>query len=230
MINNSKTEEFSIERGGDDAYRSCKFLGSIPDTEADIKRRKSLCMMAYAKCKPIFFNKKLSRKTKFRVFDTYVSSVFLYNSELWTLTKKLANDIDVIQRRLIRYILKIFYPNIVTNDVLYSRSKLKPWSEQIKKRRLKWTGHLLRLDDDTPAKRALKSYIQPAIKPRGRSKFTWITTVQKELDEIDSGINFNDQSTYHIANDRKNWRRITKTAITSVVSIIRRYNTSTTTI
>ena len=50
---------------------------------------------------------------------------------------------------------------------------------------------------------------------------TWITSVQQELDEIDSGIKFNDETTYHIANDRKNWKRITKTAISSVVSASR---------
>jgi hypothetical protein len=33
-----------------------------------------------------------------------------------------------------------------------------PWSEAIKKRRLNWFGHLLRLPENTPAKLALKEY------------------------------------------------------------------------
>ncbi len=32
---------------------------------------------------------------RIRIFEVYVSSIFLYNSEVWTLTKALENTTDV---------------------------------------------------------------------------------------------------------------------------------------
>ena len=43
---------------------------------------------------------------KVRIFNTFVSSIFLYNSELWSVTKQLESKIDVVQRSLLRRILK----------------------------------------------------------------------------------------------------------------------------
>ena len=37
-VNESKTERYHIQRGGEDAWKKCKYLGSLRDTEEDIKR------------------------------------------------------------------------------------------------------------------------------------------------------------------------------------------------
>ena len=57
-----------------------------------------------------------------RIFNVYVASIFFYNSELWTLTKKLENKVDVFQRRLLRRILKIKYPKKISNENLYKKT------------------------------------------------------------------------------------------------------------
>ena len=38
-------------------------------------------------------------------------------------------------------------------------TQVKPWSQPIKMRQMKWFGHLTRLPDNTPAKTALKKYL-----------------------------------------------------------------------
>ena len=73
----------------------------------------------------IFNNRKISKSIKIRVFQTYVTSVFLYNSELWTLTKKLGEDIDIFQRKQLRRILNIYWPEKISNDELYRRPNTK---------------------------------------------------------------------------------------------------------
>src|SRR3989442_7002379 len=113
-------------------------------------------MMSYNKYKKILESKKLSLKVRMRLFNVYISSIFLYNSELWSLTKKLNNAIDIFQRVLIKKILKIHYPFVIKNETLYSRVQQDKWSEIIQVRRLSWLGHLLRLDQNTPAQIALQ--------------------------------------------------------------------------
>ena len=76
---------------------------------------------------------------KTNAFETYLASIFLYNSELWTINQKILTRIDSFQRRMLRiYVLNIRYPRIIRNEEVYRITKQKQWSIQIKIRRLKW--------------------------------------------------------------------------------------------
>ena len=39
-VNESKIERYQIQRGAEDAWKKCKYFGSLLDTEEDIKRQK----------------------------------------------------------------------------------------------------------------------------------------------------------------------------------------------
>ena len=96
----------------------CKLLGTLLDTEEDVKWRKVLAMNVVNSMKEIFFGD-ISIDVKVRSFNCYVSSVFLYNCETWTLMKTLENTIDSFQRRLLRItVLNVKWSNIATNDCL----------------------------------------------------------------------------------------------------------------
>ena len=58
------------------------------DTENDINCRKILAIGTFKTPNKIFDSRKISNEVKIRTFTAYVASVFLYNTELWTLTKK----------------------------------------------------------------------------------------------------------------------------------------------
>ncbi|XP_072047017.1 uncharacterized protein [Amphiura filiformis] len=94
-------------------------------------------------------------------------------------------EIDTFQRSLLRRLLDIkIWHKKISNQDLYEKTKETKWSNNIKKRRLLWIGHLLRLPDDTPAKQALQEYERHVKRPRGKPKTTWISAIQKELTEI----------------------------------------------
>ena len=75
-INESKSEYYEITRKGNEDWKKCKYLGSLLDTEKDIKRRKGLAIAAINNMKTIFYGN-LELKTKIRAFNCYVSSIFL---------------------------------------------------------------------------------------------------------------------------------------------------------
>jgi len=212
-VNETKTEEYKIKRNGPEFWKKCKYLGTLLGTEEDINRRKGLAIAAYNKLNHIFKNKKLTLKTKLRAFNTYVVSIFLYNSELWTLTKKLEEKIDCFQRSLLRRLLDIKWPKKITNVELYEQTQEKPWSIKIKKRRLLWFGHLLRLPEDTPARQALAEYQRPVKRPRGKPKTTWISAIQKELKEIQTDLTI--EKATELAQDRQIWRDIVDGAVSN---------------
>ena len=66
------------------------------------------------------------------------------------------------------------------NEQVYIITKAVPWSKIIKTRRMKWLGHIHRLDKRTPAVRAMEYARKPYKKKRGRQKLTWL----KETDNI----------------------------------------------
>ncbi|XP_033121982.1 uncharacterized protein LOC117120996, partial [Anneissia japonica] len=121
---------------------------------SDISNRKHLSLAAFSKISGILQNKKITTKLKVRVFNVYVTSICLYNSELWTITKLLENEIDVFQRKFLRRILGIKWLEKIRNDELYRKTGEEEWSKKVKKRILIWYGHLLRLDEHTPARMA----------------------------------------------------------------------------
>ena len=161
-------------------------------------RRKSLTINAAIKLIKIFENNKISILTKTSAFKTYIYSIFLYNSETWSTTKQLNAQIDSFQRRLIRkFILNVKWPDVVKNEQVYSITKLKPWSETIKLRRIKWCVI------NTPVRHALTYALSPYIRSRGRPQTTWVSMTKDELKKMDITWDL----AFKLAQDEKKWEQ-----------------------
>ena len=46
---------------------------------------------------------------------------------------------------------------------------------------MRWLGNLMRLDPETPARRALNEYTRKGKRPPGRPKETWLSIIRKSL-------------------------------------------------
>ena len=99
----------------------------------------------------------------------------------------------------------------IRNEHLHRTTKITPWSCTIRIRLLKWLGHLLRLDENTPARKALEESIRPVKRPMGRPKPTWITHIQKDLQNLDPTLNL--KKAEEIAKGRFAWRRLVTCAM-----------------
>ena len=182
--NPEKTEQFTIKRKGNESWKHMKYLGSKLDTNEDISRRKQLAMTAMIKLKHLWENNTVTLAVKLKVFNTCVKSVFMYNSEIWTLTESKENKIDAFQRKLLRKLMNIRYPNIISNEKLLEKTKQKNWSKFIAEQRLRWFGHVMRLPENSPAKQSFHEFERAIKLPRGRPQTTWIGSVKKQLKVI----------------------------------------------
>ena len=212
-INKTKTENFKISGSKDDnnSWKKCKYLGTMLDTEEDIDNRKKLALFVFNKYKTKLTNKKLSLEVRLRLFNSYVKPIFLYNSELWTVTKNIEHEIDVFHRKLLRYVLKIYYPYTISNNELYTRTKEIEWSILIKQKRFKWTGHMLRLPETTPVRLALTESLKISKKKAGQgNRLTLVKLYNKDLAEVDSKLSLACDLTHNLAEDRDWWRQKAK--------------------
>ena len=128
-VNHSKTERYECpdppNTKKEESWKSCKLLGSLIDTESDIKRRKALALATLNKKKKVYNSKNLSIEQKIRHFCMFVQSILLYNSELWALTKTLNNKLDAFHRRLLRYAIGAHWPKKITNEEIYKMGECK---------------------------------------------------------------------------------------------------------
>ena len=163
------------------SYRNIKLLGTKLHTRNDIASRKAKVWQPISKMTPYIKSKRISTQHKTRLFRTYIEPVLLYNSETWTLTTTLENALNSFHRRLLRITLNIRYPKKISNQKLYKITHEIPVSRKIQKRRIALLGHILRLDPETPAQKALNYYITPHKRPVGRPPLTWIALVTKDI-------------------------------------------------
>ena len=207
-INRSKMEKYHTSKYFDTKWKSCKYLGSLIGTEEDIKRRKGLTHDNYHAFESILKSRLVNQSVRIRIFRAYIESIFLYNSELWTLANTLERSIDSFYWRLLRKVIHVTWPRVITNEELYKRTKVNTWSLTICKRRLSWFGHLLLLHSETPAKRSLKAFVKTWERLAGRPKTTWLSLILNDISKY-SNINLSgDQEKYlksleKICGDRK---------------------------
>ena len=169
VINESKTEEYEIILQGIERWKKCKLLGSH----------------TFKTLNNVLAAEKSATQSKSELsMHIIIASVFLYNSELWTLTKKLENTVNTFQRRHLRKILRIHWPKKITNIELCTKTKTEEWSITIQRRRLNWLGHRMRLHPETPVRLALAEYLRKGKRPKGRSRRTWMELIKHDMNAI----------------------------------------------
>ena len=214
IINEDKTEEYKIKytpipkknekyNKEDWEWKKCKILGSLIDTTKDFRRRKSLALYNFQNLQDIWNNTKITTHLKHRIFNSLIKPIFMYNSEIWSTSEKMESQINQFQRRLLRYMINVKWPQKISTEELRKKIKFEDWSKEISIRRLTWCGHLLRLPPNCPAQITLKLLEEPTRTTRSK-RSTWLPIIKKQL----SSINISWEQAKELALDRTSWREI----------------------
>ncbi|VDP81981.1 unnamed protein product [Schistosoma mattheei] len=123
-------------------------LGSIiyehGGSDADLKARIGKARAAYLQLKNFWNSKQLSPNTKVRIFNTNVKAVLLYGAETWRTTKAIIQKMQVFVNSCLRKIIRIRWPDTISDNLLWERTNQIPVEEEVRKQRWKWIGHTLR--------------------------------------------------------------------------------------
>jgi len=182
------------------------YLGSIISkdnaAQKDIQARLGKTRGAFVRLKSIWKSTQYSTGTKIKLYNIVVKPVLLYGSECWRVTQNDMKKISVFHNRCLRRICRIFWPMKVSNTELFRRSKSQDSVLEIRRRRLRWLGHPLRMNVNRTLKIALR-WTPPGKRKQGRSKNIWRRTITSELKEM--GISWDEAQ--RIASDRVQWRQ-----------------------
>ena len=183
------------------------YLGSLVSkdnsAQKDIRARLGKAQGAFARLHSIWKSKQYSLRTKVRLYNSNVKSVLLYGSECWRVTSHDMKKVEAFHNGCLRKLCRIFWPEKISNAHLYKKTKCNSVVLEIKRRRFKWLGHVLRMDQDRIPKIALR-WTPPGKRKQGRPKNTWRRTVTAELKEM----NLTWGEAQHAAQDRSRWRQI----------------------
>ncbi|XP_055387207.1 uncharacterized protein LOC129615849 [Condylostylus longicornis] len=144
------------------------------------------------------------------IYKTILRPILSYSSETWTLSQSDINGLRVFERKMLR---KIFGPKRNENDEYEIRTNQELMElignediiGYIKSQRLRWAGHLFRMNSDRAPKRIYDA--RPLLnRSRGRPRLRWKDDVINDLNKLQVN-NLNNAVT-----DRAEWRRIVNQA------------------
>jgi hypothetical protein len=125
-----------------------------------------------------FKNKSITKKLKLRLKNTTIDKTLTYASETGTLTKRDRKQLNIFERKVYRRILGPVYDNekenwrILTNKQICVRVKNPTIIETIRLNRLRWFGHVQRMEENRIPKIVLYMNLGTT-RLRGRPRNRW---------------------------------------------------------
>ncbi|XP_054283747.1 uncharacterized protein LOC129000774 [Macrosteles quadrilineatus] len=113
------------------------------------------------------------------------------------------SQLQVFVNRCLRRIMRVFWPNTISNEQLWEATGQTKISLEIRRRKWRWLGHTLRKTDGAIEKKALEWNPQGTRK-RGRPCDTWRRTIMKEA----SSVGRTWGQLRDLAQDRDGWRAL----------------------
>ena len=204
-VNTTNSESVKLEGKDLEEVKSFIYLGSVIDqqggSDTDVKTRIGKARAAFITLKNVWTSCQVTTRTKIRLFNSNVKSVLMYGSETWRTTKTNIRRIQTFINACLRRILRIHWPDTISNTDLWERTSQLPAEEEIRRRRWRWIGHTLRKPSDNITRRAL-TWNPQGKRKRGRPKNTWRRDLEADTREM--GYTWKELET--LAQDRGGWR------------------------
>jgi hypothetical protein len=134
-------------------------VGFVVDTNDTIHNRILLANRAYYGLGNLFTSRSVFRKTKCLLYKTLILPVALYASETWPLRKKNKIALNTFERKISRKMYGPIQENGIwrkrCNHELYNLYNDVEISKKAKISRMKWAGHVLRMNDEELTKKLM---------------------------------------------------------------------------
>ena len=123
------------------------YLGSIISrdggTDLDIQSRLNKARNSLNMMNKVWRSSIYNTRTKLKLYHSCVLTALLYGSECWRLTEKDLSKLSTFHTKSLRRMLRIFWPNVISNEGLFERCGTEPMATILMRRRLEvdWPCH-----------------------------------------------------------------------------------------
>ena len=152
----------------------------------------------------VWENSKLEVKTKVAVYKACVLSVLMYGSECWTTYATQERTLNSFHLRNLRRILGIKWHHRVTNNEVLNTAGIDSINAFLTQRRLRWLGHVHRMDDGRLPKDILYSQLAVGTRSVGRPLLRYSDACKRDMRR--GGVDVDVWES--VAPDRCAWRQL----------------------
>ena len=146
--------------------------------------------------------KMLTIKTKIRIYEAYVLSTLLYGSETWATYAGQERKLNTFHLRCLHKITGIRWENMKTDTEVLEKANLPSIFTILFKKRLRWLGHLIRMDDNRIPKQMLFGRVDSGNRAKGSPKLRFKDKCKSSL----TRCKINEQTWEKLAEDRAAWK------------------------
>ena len=171
------------------------------DVELDRRLGRANTTMARLS-KRVWENSSLTRRTKILVYQACVLTTLLYGSEAWTTYMRQEHRLNAFHMRCLRRILGINWQDHITNREVLSRAGVSSMYSLLSQRRLRWLGHLHRMDDGRLPKDILYGQLARGKRRPGGPRLRFTDVCRRDL----RACNIPLADWAKLAEDRGAWR------------------------
>ena len=115
--------------------------------------------------------------------EMHLRSILLYACETWPIVIEEQARLERTDHAMIRWICSVRLADRLPLTDLRQRLNLDSISDVLRWSRLRWFGHLHRMDDDTWPKKVTNINVNGA-QPRGRPKKRWSDCIEADLKKL----------------------------------------------
>jgi hypothetical protein len=138
-----------------------------------------------------------SLKVKGKIYATYVRSVLIYGSETWPMKVEDVRRLVRTERTMMRRMCGVKLAQKIKCERLHERLGLDRVEEVVRRGRLRWFGHLERMNKDNVVS-TCRTYEVDGQRGVGRGRKSWMECVERDLRELNLDR--------RMAVDRAGWR------------------------
>ncbi len=159
--------------------------------------------------KRVWNNSMLTTNTTMKVYQASVLSTLLYSSETWTMYTWQERRLNSFHLRCLRRVLGITWQDRVPNTEVLAQAKTFSIHALLSQRRLRWLGHVCRMQDGRIPKDIMYGELASGTRPTGRPALRYKDVCKRDL----KARSLNPADLEAATADRVSWRLAVRTSI-----------------
>jgi hypothetical protein len=152
---------------------------------------------------PILKDRNVPIQCKIIIFNSILKPILTDGSESWALTMKTQSKLQAAEMRMLRLIRGVTRRDRLRNTQIRRDLGVPSMLEDLEKKKLRWYGHVKRMDNNRHARRYLE-WVPNGRRPVGRPRKRWTDGIKKSLE--DRGTSLEEVDEGGLCQDRTLWR------------------------
>nr|VZI25899.1 unnamed protein product [Spirometra erinaceieuropaei] len=191
---------------------NCPYLGSTLSRNIkindEVANRISKASQAFGRLRSTVWNRHgLQLSTKLKMYKAVILPTLLYGAETWMVYTRQARRLNHFHLSCLRRILRLNWQDRIPDTEVLERTGILSIYAILRQMQLRWSSHLVRMDDERLPKRLFYGDVATGSRRQGGQIRRYKDTLKSSLKRLQ----INPTNWEELARDRPTWRRTVKT-------------------